>query len=72
MRTIGKGDVGPLWHSTTVEKWVMTKAPYSDKDRQIMAVDNQEDALIIARLLRKSNTSVFVTHVVEEHFHLRE
>lgn len=72
MRTAGKGEDGQMWHTTTVDKWVVTTAPFRDGDRHIMKVGNREDALAIGALLGKHNHTIFLTHIVEEHFHIVE
>lgn len=70
MNKAGDGKVGELWHSQTVDKWVVTKNPYSSEDRHALNVGNEEDAIAIGRLLEKSRSGVFITHVVETHYHL--
>jgi len=71
MQTAGNGRDGDLWHATTVDKWVITRAPYGLKDRHPLEVSNKADALEIGNILQRSLPSgVFITHVTEVQYHM--
>lgn len=73
-RKAGRGKVPnkPLHHSCSVDRWFVTKAPWGESDRTPLAVLSEEDALAVARLVKKANSTVFLTHVVETHYHLTD
>lgn len=71
----GKGRVKgkPLWHTTSISKRIVSTAPYGTAARtHELPVADEKDAITVARLAKKQNQTVFLTHVVETHYHLYE